>query len=74
AKQSKRVEKATDEIFELALKLGGTLSGEHGIGIVKKKYLENEIGEKNIKLMKAIKTVFDTGNILNPDKIFGEGK
>ena len=72
AKQAKSSEKAIDEIFELALKLGGTLSGEHGIGIVKKKYLEDEIGEKNKKLMRAIKMVFDTSNILNPDKMFEE--
>ncbi len=66
----KRVEKAFSEIFEKAIALGGTISGEHGVGISKKKYLEKMIGSSGIKIMKKIKKVFDPNGILNPGKIF----
>ncbi|MFH1156446.1 MAG: FAD-linked oxidase C-terminal domain-containing protein [Pseudomonadota bacterium] len=61
---------AVDELFEHTLKLGGTITGEHGVGITKKKYLPWEIGAREIALMGAIKTVFDPAGILNPGKIF----
>lgn len=64
-----RLDKAIDEIFEAALKLGGTLSGEHGIGIAKKKYLKNEIGSSGIEVMKRLKKALDPDNILNPGKL-----
>ena len=57
-----------DEIFNLVIKLEGTLSGEHGIGIIKKQYLEKEIKKDTLKLMKNIKSQFDPKNILNPNK------
>ncbi|GAW91563.1 FAD-binding oxidoreductase [Calderihabitans maritimus] len=69
AEEMKRVHKAVDEIFEVALSLGGTLSGEHGIGIAKQKYLEKEFGEAGIEALKAIKKALDPENILNPGKI-----
>jgi glycolate oxidase len=70
AEQMERVEKAVDELFEQTLKLGGTLSGEHGIGVTKSKYLEWEVGKEGIQLMKKIKSAFDPDNIVNPGKIF----
>ncbi|AEE13702.1 D-lactate dehydrogenase (cytochrome) [Thermodesulfobium narugense DSM 14796] len=68
--EMKRVQDAIGEIFELALKLGGTLSGEHGIGYMKAPYIELEFDKSTIELAKAIKFVFDPKNILNPKKIF----
>ena len=64
-----RVHKAVDEIFETALKFGGTLSGEHGIGIAKMKYLGNEIGESGLDLMRSIKNALDPTHMLNPGKL-----
>lgn len=69
-KESDRAEIAVDELFDYTLKLGGTITGEHGVGITKMKYLRQEIGETEIKIMQNIKKVFDPGNILNPGKIF----
>lgn len=66
-----RVEKAVDEIFEAALSLGGTLSGEHGIGFAKKKYLEKEFGAAGMAVMKKIKDALDPKGILNPGKMVG---
>ncbi|MEA2059380.1 MAG: FAD-linked oxidase C-terminal domain-containing protein [Thermodesulfobacteriota bacterium] len=68
--QCARAEKAVARLFEETLALGGTITGEHGIGITKKKYLGLEIGETELDIMKQIKQVFDPGNILNPGKIF----
>ncbi len=68
--QMERVEKAVDDLFEHTLKLGGTLSGEHGIGVTKLKYLEWEVGKEGIGMMKKIKSAFDPDNIINPGKIF----
>lgn len=70
SEQMERVEKAVDELFEQTLKLGGTLSGEHGIGVTKAKYLEWEVGKEGIGMMKKIKSAFDPDNIINPGKIF----
>lgn len=66
----KRAEKAVDELFNATLALGGTITGEHGVGITKMKFLPREIGATEIELMKGIKKVFDPLNILNPGKIF----
>ena len=67
--EMQRVHKAVDEIFSIALKLGGTLSGEHGIGIAKLRYLKDEIGDSGINLMRAIKSAIDPKNIMNPGKL-----
>ena len=61
---------AKDEIHQLAIDLGGTLSGEHGIGCEKSKYMTNAIDDVTLEYMKKIKRVFDEKNILNPQKIF----
>jgi glycolate oxidase len=62
--------KAITEIFELCKKLGGTISGEHGIGLVQKDYMPIMFSEHHLNLMRGIKKVFDPNNILNPGKIF----
>jgi glycolate oxidase len=67
--EMERVHKAVDEIFDAALKFGGTLSGEHGIGIAKLKYLGNEIGENGLNLMRSIKQALDPTYMLNPGKL-----
>jgi glycolate oxidase len=67
--EMKRVEKAIDEISIKAVELGGTLTGEHGIGIAKREILPFEIGEVAIEITKNIKKTFDPLNILNPDKV-----
>ena len=64
-----RVERAIDAISRKAVELGGTLTGEHGIGIAKREILPMEIGEVGIELTKAIKRAFDPDNILNPGKV-----
>ncbi|MFG1610304.1 FAD-binding oxidoreductase [Actinoplanes sp. NPDC049265] len=60
--------RAADEIFELALHLGGTVTGEHGIGTLKRDWLARELGEQNHDLQLRIKALFDPHNILNPGK------
>jgi len=64
-----RVHKAVDEIFAAALGFGGTLSGEHGIGIAKMKYLVDELGTSGLALMKTIKESLDPDYIFNPGKL-----
>lgn len=66
----KNYAKTKDEIHQLAIDLGGTLSGEHGIGCEKSKYMTNAIDDVTLEYMKKIKKVFDEKNILNPQKIF----
>ena len=55
-------------MFDLLLKLNGTLSGEHGVGISKRKYISKEIDPAALNLMQKIKQQFDPNNILNPGK------
>ena len=61
---------AVEEIFRTVMALGGTLSGEHGVGLTKAPYLSMELDPVSIALMKKIKSLFDPNNILNPGKIF----
>lgn len=58
------------EIFKLAVSLGGTLSGEHGIGIAKRPFMPIAMREANLEVMRGIKKAFDPNGILNPGKIF----
>ncbi|MCP3739603.1 glycolate oxidase subunit GlcD [Rossellomorea sp. BNER] len=67
-----RVEKAFEEIFQKAIQLGGTITGEHGVGVMKAPYLEWKLGEAGIAAMKAIKDSFDPINIMNPGKVFAK--
>ncbi len=62
--------KGIREIFELVKKLGGTISGEHGIGLVQKEYMDIIFDKTQMRLMKEIKKIFDPNNILNAGKIF----
>jgi len=71
--QRERAEEAVKDIFSEVIDLDGTLSGEHGIGNTKSKYLNIEIGQVELELMKNIKKLFDPNSILNPGKIFHEG-
>jgi glycolate oxidase len=64
------VPKGIREIFELTVSLKGTLSGEHGIGLVQKNYMDIAFSKGHLELMERIKFVFDPNNILNPGKIF----
>lgn len=67
-----RVEEAFEEIFEATLALGGTITGEHGVGLLKSPYLEWKIGEAGVGIMKGIKEVFDPNGIMNPGKMFAK--
>ena len=58
------------ELFEITLALGGSISGEHGIGITKAPYISMELGDLGVEVMKRIKKAFDPNNILNPGKMF----
>lgn len=66
----KRTEKAVAELFQLAIDLDGTISGEHGIGLEKKPFLKDQIGGEGIALLQNIKKTFDPLNLLNPGKMF----
>ena len=72
AEEMERVYKAMDEIFAAAIGMGGTLSGEHGIGLGKLKYMKDQFGEVGMQTMQAIKKALDPNNILNPGKLVGE--
>jgi glycolate oxidase len=70
AAEMARVEKAMTEIFEYAVKLGGTITGEHGVGLAKKAFLPKAIGDASLGLMRRLKRTLDPDNLLNPGKIF----
>lgn len=65
-----KYEKVREELYEDCKTRGGVISGEHGIGFVRKRYLAYVLDTKQVELMKGIKKVFDPNNILNPGKIF----
>ena len=67
------VPKGIREIFELTVSLKGTLSGEHGIGLVQKNYMDIAFSKVHLELMERIKAIFDPNNVLNPGKIFPDG-
>lgn len=69
--EMKRVHQAVDEIFKIALEMGGTISGEHGIGMAKAKYLPLEFGEQGVEVMRKVKKALDPDNLLNPGKMMG---
>jgi len=66
----RRAKDSVREIFEATLRLDGTISGEHGVGLTKKQYIGMELSERSISLMRSIKDVFDPKGILNPGKMF----
>lgn len=67
--QMKKVEKMVAEVFSVALELGGTLSGEHGVGTLKRPYIQKALGNVSVEIQKKIKKVLDPQNILNPGKV-----
>ena len=68
--EMERVEKAMQEIFDYAVKLGGTITGEHGVGLAKKRFLPAALGDSSLKLLRDLKRTLDPDGILNPGKIF----
>jgi glycolate oxidase len=68
--EKKRAQEAVVEIFQTVIELGGTLSGEHGVGLTKAPFLSLELDPVSLALMKKIKNLFDPNHILNPGKIF----
>ncbi len=70
AGQIKAAMQAFDAIFKKAIRLGGTITGEHGVGLAKKEYLPQQIGRAGMDLMQKIKTALDPNQVLNPGKMF----
>jgi glycolate oxidase len=68
--QSRRARESFDEIMALGLELGGTITGEHGVGVLKKEWLARELGPVGVELQRGIRQVFDPQGILNPGKVF----
>jgi glycolate oxidase len=61
---------AADELFRAALELGGTLTGEHGVGVLKRRWLADELGDTSYRIQRQLKAVFDPAGILNPGTMF----
>jgi glycolate oxidase len=70
ADEMRRVDLAMREIFTRALALGGTITGEHGVGLAKKAFLKEQLGDASYALLKRVKRALDPDNLLNPGKIF----
>lgn len=68
--QSRKAHHCLDEIFSLVLTLNGTLSGEHGVGLEKRDFVDRELDANSLALMRDLKNLFDPQGILNPDKMF----
>ncbi|MFE6741319.1 FAD-binding oxidoreductase [Streptomyces tubercidicus] len=68
--ESRRARESFDDIMALGLRLGGTITGEHGVGVLKKEWLARELGPVGMELQRGIKGVFDPLGILNPGKLF----
>ncbi|MEU6059786.1 FAD-linked oxidase C-terminal domain-containing protein [Streptomyces sp. NPDC047097] len=68
--ESRRARESFDAIMALGLELGGTITGEHGVGVLKKEWLARELGPVGVELQRSIRTAFDPLGILNPGKLF----
>lgn len=68
--ECKRAHRAFDEVMHLGLDLGGTITGEHGVGLLKRELLHTEIGDLSLRLHRDIKAALDPDNLLNPGKVF----
>ncbi|WNI15709.1 FAD-binding oxidoreductase [Actinacidiphila sp. ITFR-21] len=68
--ESRRARESFDAIMELGLALGGTITGEHGVGLLKKEWLARELGPTGLELQRQVKAVFDPLGLLNPGKLF----
>ena len=67
--QVARAEAAFEEIFEAAIALGGTITGEHGVGLAKRRFLERQVGDPALRFMRQIKRLLDPNQVLNPGKV-----
>ena len=67
-----RINAVRTDLFREVLALGGTISGEHGTGVAKRGYLEQQRGARSVAVMKAVKTALDPLGILNPGKVFAD--
>ena len=65
-----RVERALTEIVDETLRLGGTITGEHGVGLAKKPFLHRQLGDQSYELLRSVKRALDPQGLLNPGKIF----
>jgi glycolate oxidase len=70
ADEMKRVHQALDAIVHRTLELGGTITGEHGVGLAKKPWLRQQMGDASFDLMRQVKSALDPRGLLNPGKIF----
>ncbi|GGY96918.1 FAD-binding protein [Streptomyces nitrosporeus] len=68
--ESRRARASFDEIMALGLELGGTITGEHGVGVLKKEWLARELGEVGLEMQRGVKAAFDPLGLLNPGKLF----
>ncbi len=68
--EMERVEKAMIEIFDFAIELGGTITGEHGVGLAKKRFLPRQLSDDSLEAMRSVKNALDPDHLLNPGKIF----
>ena len=68
--EMRRVEEAFHEIFDEAIRLGGTITGEHGVGIAKKSFLPKFAGDAQMRVMRELRRALDPAGILNPGKMF----
>ena len=71
--ETTRAEAAFEEIFAAAIALGGTITGEHGVGLAKRRFLARQVGDPAVRFMRQIKAVLDPNQVLNPGKIFDPG-
>ncbi|MFI0896685.1 FAD-binding oxidoreductase [Streptomyces sp. NPDC020983] len=70
ADETRRARESFDQIMALGLELGGTITGEHGVGLLKREWLAREVGRTGMELQRGIKAVFDPKGLLNPGKVF----
>jgi glycolate oxidase len=68
--ESRRARESFDEIMALGLELGGTITGEHGVGVLKKEWLSRELGPVGLEVQRGVKQTFDPLGLLNPGKLF----
>jgi glycolate oxidase len=73
ADEMHRVELAFQEIVTETVRRGGTITGEHGVGLAKKKFLPESVGNLNVEIMRQLKRIFDPNLILNPGKMLEDG-
>ncbi|MFH1180196.1 MAG: FAD-linked oxidase C-terminal domain-containing protein, partial [Candidatus Bathyarchaeota archaeon] len=64
------MEATLSDLIDLSHEMGGTASGEHGLGYTKRHYLEKEVGPGQVEIMKGIKKAFDPNGVINPDKVW----